>query len=64
MKTTVTIAALFGAASLFAACNTIEGFGKDLKAAGEKISGSASKDSREEPKKTSAPAPAPAPAKR
>jgi predicted small secreted protein len=64
MKTTVTIAALFGAASLLAACNTMEGFGKDLKAAGEKISGSASKDAKEEPKKATAPAPAPAPVKR
>lgn len=62
MKTTVKIAALIGAASLLAACNTMEGFGKDLKAAGEKISGSASKDD----KKTgsAAPAPAPAPVKR
>jgi predicted small secreted protein len=59
MKTTLTIAALFGAASLLAACNTMEGFGKDLKAAGEKISSSASKDAKEEPKKATAPAPAP-----
>jgi predicted small secreted protein len=61
MKTTVKIAALFGAASLVAACNTMEGFGKDLQSAGQKISGSSSK---EEPKKTTAPAPAPAPVKR
>lgn len=55
MKTSVKIAALIGAASLLAACNTMEGFGKDLQAAGEKISGSASKDE----KKTNSPAPAP-----
>jgi predicted small secreted protein len=59
MKTTARIAALFGAASLLGACNTMEGLGKDLKAAGEKISSSASKDTKEEPKKTAAPAPAP-----
>lgn len=55
MKTSVKIAALIGAASLLAACNTMEGFGKDLQAAGEKISSSASKDE----KKTNSPAPAP-----
>lgn len=60
MRTTAKIAVLFGAASLLAACNTVEGFGKDLQAAGEKISGSASKDE----KKSSTPAPAPAPVKR
>lgn len=64
MKTSATITALFGAATLLVACNTMEGFGKDLKAAGEKISSSASKDSKEESKKTTAPAPAPAPVKR
>ncbi|MFN3564387.1 MAG: entericidin A/B family lipoprotein [Burkholderiaceae bacterium] len=58
MKITVKFAALLGVASLLAACNTMEGFGKDLKAAGDKISASASKDSKEEPKKSSAPAPA------
>jgi predicted small secreted protein len=56
MKTTVKIAALFGIASLLAACNTMEGFGKDLKAAGEKITSSASKDSKEETNKSTAPA--------
>lgn len=64
MKTSAKIAVLFGAASLLAACNTMEGFGKDLKAAGDKISGSASKDTKEEPKKAAAPASAPAPVKR
>jgi predicted small secreted protein len=61
MKTTLKLAALFGAASLVAACNTMEGFGKDLQAAGQKISSGSSK---EEPKKTTAPSPAPAPTKR
>lgn len=56
MKTSAKIAVLFGAASLLTACNTMEGFGKDLQAAGEKISGGASKDE----KKSSSPAPAPA----
>jgi len=55
MKTTLKIAALFGIASLLAACNTMEGFGKDLKAAGEKITSSASKDSKEEANKSTAP---------
>lgn len=64
MDATAKMAALFGAAAQLAACNTVEGLGKDLKAAGEKISSSASKDPKEEPKKAAAPASAPAPVKR
>lgn len=36
-----TIAALFVIAFLLAACNTMEGFGQDLKKAGSKIENSA-----------------------
>jgi entericidin A len=37
------IAALLAAAFLLAACNTMEGFGQDLKKVGSKIEDSASK---------------------
>ena len=57
MKTSAKLAALFGAASLLAGCNTVEGLGKDLKAAGEKIPGSASKDEKKAGSAASAPAP-------
>jgi predicted small secreted protein len=66
MKKVMSIAALFGASVALAGCNTMEGFGKDLQAAGTAISGSGK---TQEPAKTDstkrapAPAPAPAPAK-
>jgi predicted small secreted protein len=40
----LTLAVLAGAASLLAACNTTEGAGKDMSAAGEAISKSADKN--------------------
>jgi predicted small secreted protein len=63
MTTIMKITMLAGAtALLLAACNTMEGFGKDLQAAGEKISSSASKS--EKKSDPAAPASAAAPAKR
>jgi predicted small secreted protein len=69
MKKASQVAALFGAASiglLGAGCNTIEGFGKDLQAAGAMIAG-APKDEKKAPSaptsvSSASPAPAPAPA--
>jgi len=61
---TVTIPMLFGASLLLAGCNTVEGFGKDLSAAGNAITTTARKEEPKKDDKTAAPAPAPAPAKR
>lgn len=65
MKSTSKIAALFGAATLGLAvsgCNTLEGFGKDLTAAGTALSGAAGKDEKKAQQATPAPVQAPAPA--
>lgn len=65
MKSTVKIASLFSAAALGLAatgCNTLEGFGKDLTAAGTALSGAAAKDEKKSPQAVTPPAPAPAPA--
>ena len=66
MKSTLKIAALFGAATLGLAvtgCNTIEGFGKDLISAGTVISGNKDEKKAQQaqtPQPVATPAPAPA----
>jgi predicted small secreted protein len=59
MKMTVTVAALFAASLLAGGCNTVEGIGKDLSAAGGAITSPAKKD-----EKKAAPPPVQEPAKR
>lgn len=63
MKTTLKIAALFGATALIAGCNTLRGFGEDLTAAGNAIAKTGKKEeTRAAPAPAQAAAPAPAPA--
>jgi predicted small secreted protein len=65
MKKASQVAALFGAASiglLGAGCNTIEGFGKDLQAAGAMIAGTPKDEKKAPSASASSASPAPAPA--
>lgn len=64
MKPSTKMMALFGSAAVGIAvsgCNTIEGFGRDLTAAGTAITGAVSKDDKKAPQAPQPSAPAPAP---